>query len=94
MKSKTTKINNHWATPDEYVKASVDGLSITTERFASPLNLNVASAVAASPQRTGCLGQFMMPTVTDGKDRHKLTQNVKQKTWDGPEMGNMQCTRD
>ena len=43
LKSKTTKIKNHWATPDEYMKAIVDGLSITTERFASPLNFDVAS---------------------------------------------------
>ena len=43
LKSKTTRMKNHWATPDEYMKAIVDGLSITTERFASPLNFNVAS---------------------------------------------------
>ena len=42
MENKTTRINNHWATPDEYMKAIVDGLSITTERFASPLDFNVA----------------------------------------------------
>ena len=43
MESKTIRIKNHWTTPDEYMKAIVDGLSITTERFASPLNFNVAS---------------------------------------------------
>ena len=44
MENKTTKIRNHWATPDEYMKAIAHGLSTTTERFASPLNFNKASA--------------------------------------------------
>ena len=43
MENKTTRINNRWATPDEYMKAIVDGLSVTNERFASPLDFNVAS---------------------------------------------------
>ena len=43
LESKTTRTKNHRAIPDEYMKAIVDGLSITTERFASPLNFNVAS---------------------------------------------------
>ena len=33
-----TKQKNHWATPDGYIKALQDGLSINTERFSSPLN--------------------------------------------------------
>ena len=43
MENKTTRINNPWATPDEYMKAIVDGLSIATESFASPLDFIVAS---------------------------------------------------
>lgn len=31
MESKTMGTQNQWATPDEYMKAIVDGLSITTE---------------------------------------------------------------
>ena len=38
--AKSTILKNHWATPDVYIKAMQDGLSITTERFASPLKLN------------------------------------------------------
>ena len=33
-----TKLCNHWATPDVYMLALAQGLSIHTERFASPLN--------------------------------------------------------
>ena len=32
------RLNNHWATPDQYMKAIQEGLSIKIERFASPLN--------------------------------------------------------
>ena len=33
-----TKLKNHWATPDKYMQALIQGLSLETERFASPLN--------------------------------------------------------
>ena len=33
-----TKLSNHWATPDPYMKAIQRGLNLKTERFASPLN--------------------------------------------------------
>ena len=38
MENKTTRTQNRWTTPDEYMKAIADGLSTTTERFAFPLN--------------------------------------------------------
>ena len=37
-----TRLKNHWATPDGYMKALIDGLSLDTERFASPLNFTPA----------------------------------------------------
>ena len=33
-----TKLKNHWATPNVYMNALLQGLSLETERFASPLN--------------------------------------------------------
>ena len=33
-----TKLKNHWATPDAYMQALIEGLSLDIERFASPLN--------------------------------------------------------
>ena len=33
-----TMLKNHWATPDAYITALQEGLSVDTERFASPLN--------------------------------------------------------
>ena len=33
-----TKLTNHWATPDPYMKALQRGLNLKIERFASPLN--------------------------------------------------------
>ena len=36
-KAKTT-LKNHWATPDAYMQAMIEGLSLEKERFASPLN--------------------------------------------------------
>ena len=33
-----TKLSNHWATPDPYMRALQEGLSLKVERFASPLN--------------------------------------------------------
>ena len=33
-----TTLKNHWATPDFYMRALLEGLGITTERFSSPLN--------------------------------------------------------
>ena len=39
--NKGTKLKNHWATPDEYMNALANGLSVTTERCASPLNFNI-----------------------------------------------------
>src|SRR3569833_2690259 len=35
-----TKLKNHWATPDNYMKAINKGCMTNTERFASPLNFN------------------------------------------------------
>ena len=34
----TTKLHNHWATPDTYMHALAEGLSTDTDCFASPLN--------------------------------------------------------
>lgn len=39
-----TKLKNHWATPDAYIKALQDGLSVCIERFASPLNFTPSMA--------------------------------------------------
>ena len=33
-----TTVHNHWATPDTYMRALAEGLSINAERFASTLN--------------------------------------------------------
>ena len=33
-----TTLKNHWATPDKYMQALIEGLGLQTERFASPLN--------------------------------------------------------
>ena len=72
MENKTTRTKNHWATPNEYMKAIAEGLSMTRFAFATkPLK-----AIAAYTQRTCCLGQPMMPTVTNGEDHPKLTQNM------------------
>jgi len=38
--SKRSKLANQCTTPDRYMQALRDGLSVTTERFASPLNFN------------------------------------------------------
>jgi len=38
--SKKSKLANQCTTPDRYMQAFKDGLSVTTERFASPLNFN------------------------------------------------------
>jgi len=38
--SKESKLANQCTTPDRYMQAFKDGLSVTTERFASPLNFN------------------------------------------------------
>jgi len=38
--SKRSKLANQCTTPDKYMQALKDGLSVTTERFASPLNFN------------------------------------------------------
>ena len=38
--NKTTKMRNHWATPTPYMEALQKGLSISRERFASPLNFD------------------------------------------------------
>ncbi len=38
--SKKSKLANQCTTPDRYMQAFRDGLSVTTERFASPLNFN------------------------------------------------------
>ena len=38
--SKKSKLANQCTTPDIYMQAIEDGLSVTTETFASPLNLN------------------------------------------------------
>ena len=38
--SKRSKLANQCTTPDKYMQAFRDGLSVTTERFASPLSFN------------------------------------------------------
>ena len=35
-----TRLKNHWATPDGFMQALIEGLSLETERFASPMNFN------------------------------------------------------
>ena len=61
-----TKLKNHWATPDGYMAAIMRGLSITTERFASPLNFTPGmqhyyslypedTAFGANPNAFSCL---------------------------------------
>ena len=37
-KKQCTRLYNHWATPDKYMQALIASFSLTTERFASPLN--------------------------------------------------------
>ena len=40
--SRRTKISNHWATPDNLMTGLIQSLSLTTERFASPLNFSTS----------------------------------------------------
>ena len=39
--NKGTKIKNHWATQRMNIRALANGLSVTIERFASPLNFDI-----------------------------------------------------
>ena len=80
--NKGTKIKNHWATPDEYMRALANGLIVTTERLHHHSTSTYAlTATAACIQRTVYLGQHMMPIVTNGRDPHRPTQIMKPKTW-------------
>ena len=82
MENKTTRTKNKWTTLDEHMKAVAAGLSMTSKDLhLRSTSTKPLTAIAACTQRTGCLGQPMMPTVTNGKDHLKLTQNMKQKTW-------------
>ena len=40
--SRRTKSSNHWATPDKLMTGLTQSLSLTTERFASPLNFSTS----------------------------------------------------
>ena len=48
--SKKSKLANQCTTPDRHMQACKDSLSVTTERFASPLNFN--------PNMTCCFSMY------------------------------------
>ena len=64
--SRRTKISNHWATPDKLMTGLTQRLSLTTERFASPLNFSTSmSSYCAVKQEEQAFGAnvyaFSMP---------------------------------
>ena len=87
--SRRTKISNHWATPDKLMTGLTRSLSLTTERFASPLTFstNMSSYYAVS-KKTRPLEQILMPSACHGWGLHKLILSMKLQTWtrqsDGP----------
>ena len=66
QRSRRTKISSHWATPDKLMTGLTQSLSLTTERFASPLkfstNMSSYYAVKQEDQAFGAnFDAFSMP---------------------------------
>ena len=79
---KRTVLKNHWATPDAYLRAMQAGLSISIERFASPLNLHQpCKVISAYTQQIWHLAQVEMPTAADGLARHNAILSMNLQRW-------------
>ena len=87
-----TTLKNHWATPDEHMQALIKGLSLETERFASPLNFTPSMKHYFSLyEADACLGQIIMLSVVHGLVRLNAILNTSLLTWStrfgGPDAG-------
>ena len=66
-----TKKAKEWCTPDNFMKGLSEGLSLTTERFASPLSFSPHLSSTAYTRKTSSLEPTMTHTVQGGQERHK-----------------------
>ena len=85
----STRLRNHWATPDIYMKSLVEGLSLRTERLPLPsTSTRQCKHTLACTRKTGCSEPTTMRSPNHGQEHPNATQSTSMTTWrrqfDGP----------